>query len=374
MNHKGKAAILTWCYNNGKTNYGQILQCYAMQEVIRKRGYDPLVVRYRRPDPKEEVFGLSAEDRLRYERDYRVHVVEDGDSLRVRRFMEFIQERISLTEQCYTVSEVEDVTKDCDLLVCGSDQIWNPLWFDEVYCLGFGRPEQRRVAYAPSGVLDEARQESVETYRKIAQKVSDFEMVTVREAKSVSILERYTSKEVTEAIDPTMLLTSEEWNRVAGNRVYEGKYVFCYALGRMRAHKPLMRYLMKKYQAEKVLFLTSGHYEEENELETEGVFCAVDDAGPAEFLSLIRGAETVCTDSFHGIALSVIYEKQFYIVQRNDPDIELWGSMERQKNLMRKVNIPGDRMIRSVKDVDEMTDIRYEDVIVDREADCLQKI
>ncbi|WP_029322808.1 polysaccharide pyruvyl transferase family protein [Butyrivibrio sp. AE3004] len=362
MSKKGKAAILTWCYNNGKTNYGQILQCYAMQEIVKKCGYEPIVIRYRKPTPDENVLFRNSSERLQYERDYRIRVIEGGESTRISRFMEFIRSNIKLSDQCYTTSEIADVTKNCELLVCGSDQIWNPLWFDEVYCLNFARLDQRKIAYAPSGVFDETRSESIDVYRRIGALIRDFDFVAVRESKSASILQRFSSKKIGVAIDPTMLLTADEWNNVAGKRICEEKYVFCYSLGRMRPHKLLMHYLMKKYHAEKILFITSGHYDEEDELETEGVFHTVDDAGPGEFISLIRGAEAVCTDSFHGIALSIIYEKQFYMIKRKDPDIELWGSAERQRNLLQKVGINDDRTIRSIKEIDEMADIKYDEV------------
>lgn len=362
MKEKGKAAILTWCYNNGKTNYGQILQCFAMQEVISQLGYDPVVVRYRRPDSDENVYGLPKSERDRYEYDYRIRVVEGKKDKRIERFMSFIRENIELSEQCYTKAEVEEVTADCEVLVCGSDQIWNPLWFDDIYALNFGSPGQRRIAYAPSGVLDESSTQATLIYKEIAEYIERFEFVTLREKKGVEILKKYSNKIISDAIDPTMLVTQDRWDEVSALPVSTERYVFCYSLGRMRPHKILLRYFMKRYRADKVFFITSGHYDEEDELETDDVFKAVTDAGPAEFISLIKNAVAVCTDSFHGIAMSAIYRKQFYVICRNDPNISVWASMERQMNLLDKLGMKDGRIVRSIADAESMADINYKEI------------
>ena len=366
MNEEKKAAILTWCYNNGKTNYGQILQCYAMQQMVRKMGYNPIIVRYRKLDIDEDYASLIGADRESYEYDYRIKVVEGGTSKRIDNFVEFIKKNIHVSGQCYTVEEIERETENCELLVCGSDQIWNPLWFDEVYVLNFGSSKQKRIAYAPSGVLDETRSESVKTYKRIAELIDRFDYVSVREKKGVAILRKFTQKRIEEALDPTLLMEKSEWDVIAANRVIEGRYLFCYCLGRLRSNKILLHHLAKKYNAERVAFITSGHYEGEEELESGGMYQSVGDAGPAEFISLIKHSVAVCTDSFHGIALSIVYNKQFYIINRNDPDIELWGSMERQKNLLEKVGIKEGRLVHCVSDIEHMKDIDYSEIDVNR--------
>lgn len=155
-----KAAILTWCDNNGPTNYGQILQCYAMQKLVESWGYYPIIVQYRNKDERDFVkhnfFNRNSVGRWlneRYEKAYNIKVIEKEETPRVRAFKNFINENIHLTSPCYTRQAVEYETKDCELLVCGSDQIWNPIWFNPIWFLDFGTKEQKRVAYAPSGIF-----------------------------------------------------------------------------------------------------------------------------------------------------------------------------------------------------------------------------
>lgn len=362
-NRREKAALLTWCYNNGKTNYGQILQCYAMQTMIQRLGYEVKLIRYRRkmPDEKMKNGFCSVHINNLYELWYRLKTVEGKVDIRIIRFIRFIKRYIHLSRQCYTKEQVETVCKDCGVLFCGSDQIWNPLWFDEVYALNFGREDQKRIAYAPSGVLIENDQ-SQEVYRDIGKYLERFDWVAVREKKSVEILKKYTKKLVMDTVDPTLLLSRKDWNKVAAGRQSKESYIFCYSLGRLRPNKLLVKRIMEKYGAKKVLFITSGHYENESEQEKGGCFFSVDTAGPSEFLALIRDAEAVCTDSFHGLALSLIFKKQFYIFERNDPDVAIWASMLRQKNLLEKVGVSHKRVMKNIKDIEEMEPIDYQEV------------
>lgn len=184
---RSKAAILTWCDNNGPTNYGQILQCYAMQRLVKEAGYEPLVIQYRKKDPRDllahNFSNSTAIGRFlneRYERHYNLKVVEGTETLRVKRFKEFIKKYIPLSPPCYTKNMVEDMTRDCEILICGSDQIWHPIWFDPIWFLDFGRPEQKRIAYAPSGIFYE-RPEFEEQYRKMAVLIENLDEVSVRE-------------------------------------------------------------------------------------------------------------------------------------------------------------------------------------------------
>lgn len=358
-----KAALLTWCYNNGKTNYGQILQCYAMQTMIQRLGYEVKLIRYRKKTPDEKLGNGCCFVPINdlYELWYRLKKVEGKVDIRIIRFIWFIKKYIHLSRQCYTKEQVETECKDCKVLFCGSDQIWNPVWFDDVYALNFGRDGQKRIAYAPSGILVENDQ-SRDVYRGMGKYLERFDWISVREKKSVEILKKYTEKPVMDTVDPTLLLSRKDWDKVATHRLSEEPYIFCYSLGRLRPNKLLVKRIMKRYDAKKVLFTTSGHYENESEQESGGCFFSVDTAGPSEFLALIRDAEAVCTDSFHGLALSLIFKKQFYIFERNDPDIAVWASMLRQENLLEKVGITDKRIMRNVTDIERMEPIDYKKV------------
>ena len=369
------AAIITWCYDNGKTNYGQILQCYAMQELWRKMGYRTKIVRYRRRDREETMF-LEKRSELGvnlYELWYRLKKVEKNLDMRIVRFIAFIKKYISLSEQCYTKKQVEEACGDCEVLVCGSDQIWNPEWFQDIYALNFGEDRQKRIAYAPSGVfVENERNENV--YRDLGKYLDHFDLVTVREKDSIEILKKYTRKRIVDVPDPTLLVTQTDWNRVAAKHVVTGPYIFCYSLGKLRKHKVLLKHIMKKYGANKVMFLVSGFYEKEDELEKGGYFYPLEHIGPSQFIALIRDARAVCTDSFHGLALSVVYRKQFFVFDRIDPRTDINANTARQRNLLEKIGIGNERFVRCVRDMDKIEEIDYEKVQLETRWDEIKAL
>lgn len=362
-----KAAILTWCYNNGPVNYGQILQCYAMQVMVQRLGYDVKVIRYRRKDPEESTHWENKPELLTglYELWYRLKKVEYKVDIRILKFVEFIKKNICMSRQCYTKDQVERECEDCDVLFCGSDQIWNPVNFDDIYVLNFGAESQKRIAYAPSGVLSED-DGTKHIYKKLGECIERLDLVTVRERESVRILKKYTEKEIIDVVDPTLLLSKQDWDLVASKWVSKEPYIFCYFLGKLRPYRLLLKSVMKKYGAKKIFFTTPGGYEQENKQNTGKCFHFIKNVGPAEFIALIRDAKAVCTDSFHGLALSMVYQKQFYIFERNMPDKHLWGSSLRQRNLLEKLGIGDGRIIKSQKDLEFLTEIDYNIICKDQ--------
>lgn len=357
-----KAALVTWCYK-GEANYGQVLQCYAMQRVIQHLGFDVIVIQYRKPEEKERLsWWWKAKSFIGlYELWYRLTKVEQRADIRIMRFVQFIRKNICLSKQCYTKEQVEKECENCSVLFCGSDQIWNPLRYDDIYLLHFGTLSQKRIAYAPSGVFVENTSTEF-VYKKIGQCLDSFDLITIREKESIDILSKYTRKKIVDVVDPTLLISKKEWNQIARKQLSKEPYIFCYFLGRFRAYKMLLKKIMREYRVSKVLFVTSGFYKEENELNADVYFRSVKGAGPSEFLALIRDAQAVCTDSFHGIAFSIIYQKQFYMLGRNIPQKDFWASTWRQHNLLEKTGIQGQQTINCLKDLELWKKIDYSDV------------
>ena len=347
-----KAAILTWCDNNGPTNYGQILQCYAMQHLVKEAGYEPVVVQYRKKGPwdmlkhnfsNRTAFGRSMNER--YERHFNLKVVEKEETLRVKRFKEFIKRYIPLSPPCYTKKMVEEMTTDCEVLICGSDQIWNPIHFDPIWFLDFGTPLQKRIAYAPSGVFYE-KPEFEACYREMASLIERLDKAGIREQAGADILKKYTNKEIEVQEDPTLRLGRSQWDQVAEKRVIEGNYIFCYLLGSLAPYQMVLRELKNKYQAEKIVYIPTNAFSD-SELKK---YQKYEDAGPAQFLSLVKYAKAVCTDSFHGTVMAVQYGIPFYNVARIHKEAENVGGRERIDHFLEKKGL-AKRWVRNARDV-----------------------
>lgn len=350
-----KALIATWCYGNGRTNYGQLLQCYAMQRLIEQCGFEVQIINYRERDKKELFPKPSSFTFLNWinEIHYRITVVEKGYTRRIGRFLTFIRKNIHLSNPCYSKEDVEILAKGVSLCVCGSDQIWNPLWMNEILLLGFGQTDVRRIAYAPSGVFDQSDYAN-EKYRQMAKYIDKLDAVSVREEIGAEILQQYVNKPVETALDPVLLLDCREWNIVATKRRESEPYVFCYLLGELRAYIPVFREIMRKYHVKKILAIPSNLVNPTN----ISFIDYVKDAGPAEFIALIKNAQAVCTDSFHGSAIALIYQKQLYTMARRQQHASVIASENRLQNLYDKAGI-GNRKVKCVKDVQALAAIDY---------------
>lgn len=354
---KNTAAIFTWCYDIGKTNYGQILQCYALQELCKQHGIKPTVMKYRalREDELLELIPAKGAERERYERNIKDRYTEDQSDPRVQRFLSFIDEYIYRSARCYCTEDVKEECGNKEYLIVGSDQLWNPDGFDRIMLLEFADDTQHCFTYATGGVAVDWKKYR-NTFRLIADGLDRFEQVSVREPVSVEILGKYTDREIVDVLDPTLMLTEKDWDQVCGSQLLSGRYIFCYCIGGISFHKHVLKEIAKFHGVDTVLYIKSNHHMER--INGEGLFYEINDAGPSEFLSLIKYAEAVCTDSFHGFALSIVYQKEFYLMNRAFVNRE-WASTGRMDNVIHKLGI-GKRYANCKRDVKEIEPIHYD--------------
>lgn len=352
-----KVSIATFCNHEWHTNYGQVLQCYAMQEICKKLGMKVQVIRYREKNSRDLI-----KERLPirflnsvYEDYCQKKFIKCDSVVKIKKFQNFMKKNVRLTHPCYTVKEVEKATNDSDILMCGSDQVWNPLGLKKVFMLDFGKKEQKRIAYAASGIIPESKF-TIKKYKELSEVLKNFDYISIREESGVSILNKYANKNIVDVLDPTLLLSANEWNNVAKDYSVKSPYIFAYTLKGIRPYKMILTELMKKYNAEKIVYIDKGialdGYESEN-------FIKASDIGPEEFISLIKNSNAVCTDSFHGVAFSINYRKQF-VTLSNKAEI-LYRYEDRQNNLLYKCHI-NNRKCDALYDIEELKNINYEEV------------
>lgn len=351
-----KVALITFCNNFGKTNYGQVLQCYALYKRLTDLHLDVKVIPYREKDNKDIIkrkFTIAWLNRL-YENWLQQNVVDVGFNKRVKKFQEFMKKNVNKSLHCYNLKDVQKITNKCDILIAGSDQIWNPRWINQFYMLNFGKECQRRISYASSGIIKESPA-IVNIYNELGKCLDKFNYISVREESAAEILKKYTTKEVENVLDPTFLLNSKEWDEIATNRIIKEPYILCYNLSGVRPYKMLLRKLKDYYKAEKIVYIKSNLTEEE----FPGDFIEISDAGPKDFLSLIKYSNAVCTDSFHGMAFSINYNKQFCLLKRLNGGNYTFP--DRTTNLLEKLNI-NRQICASLKDIENISTIDYSKV------------
>ena len=324
-----RVGLVTW-YRG--TNYGSVLQAYALRKALENLGCKVYYLRsFNRPFTLKNIkINLFSKYRIK-----RRNPLDDCPFPAQRmRFAEFIKEsfpeRLPISRCCY-----RRMLKDTSVFMSGSDQIWNCRHnFDPFLFLDFAG-DVKRVSYASSIGTGEIPAE----YRsEVKSLLSDFSYIGVREKSAETALSALTGrKDIKTVLDPTFLLSAEEWQDFAQGSGYKnlpedhkhlpeghkplpnshghlpkGKYIFCYFVGKASLYEKYLQKLKNISGLDHALILPSNEFP----LETISGAERIEDAGPREFISLLSGADAVLTDSFHGSALSINLGKQFYCVKR----------------------------------------------------------
>lgn len=307
-------------------NYGSALQAYAMQEGIAKQGVDTELIDYR---PELRTFSIHERIKNNWkhlfdtgkwkrflaskkEMNTLFYTDEEKSKKRAESFKTFQNDFFRLSKLIIQREELKDLNSLYDGFVCGSDQIWNPKYIghDMTYFLDFV-PGAKRIAYAPSIAVAEFPKE----YRnEIKNEMNKFENISVRENESIEIVRALTGKDVTVVVDPTLLLTHSDWEKIERKPIdfiESTDYIFCYFLGANEEYIQWVNHL-KRLTGLPVVLVTCTElkvFKGYGDISYEAI-------GPSEFVFLIHHANYICTDSFHGTVFSIINNKKFFTFKR----------------------------------------------------------
>ncbi len=344
-------------------NYGAALQGYALQRVIRDMGYDAKIIRYDGYGPKrrfglakdivKKILGIKRGVMSNEEKARKAHLekVAQCHKLEIDNRAEYFKRFQDDTMQFYsgermTWEKLQKCPPQFDMYVCGSDQIWNPVFHggicDRGYFLDFAPEGRKRIAYAPSLGTD-VLPESCKTEMKML--IDKMSAVSVREAKGAALLSELMGRKIDPVIDPTLLLTKEEWLNVSA--VPDGlpeKYILCYRFSDNPETLGAVETISQKTSLPVVSLPLSP-------ITMEDPFINEYRAGPREFIGLINGAELVCTDSFHATVFSFLMDTPFLTFMREQYNKGASSMNSRVVNLLQTVNLT-ERIITAEKDVD----------------------
>lgn len=297
-------------------NYGAVLQCYALQEVLKRMGHDVYVIDYRQP-ATEETYKICSVERIRellsHPRALQGYLrrifqrVECG-----KKFQSFRESFFCLSNPCYTSQDIPSM----DVYITGSDQLWNvqiTRGVDEVFFGRFVRPKgSLLLSYALSGslkVLDALSD------TRLLQYASSYSVLSFREQALADSVAKRTSLPVRVDIDPTLLAERNLWDKMVNNRFENDRYVLLYQVRRPKNDARLLNRkakMLAKRMGCKVIDLTD-----------------MTTYSPPEFVSLFKYAQCVITSSFHATVFALIFERPLYSVLLRD------GHDDRCANLLR---------------------------------------
>jgi hypothetical protein len=350
-----RIAILTL---NGYHNYGNRLQNYALQEVLRSLDFDvETIINNRKKTNVEKVYNLlncSPKEIYNkiYNRIYRKTTNNKNNykyriAKRTEIFKKFTLDYIN--ETIYSISKnniPENLSDKYDYFVAGSDQVWNPsnLGGSSIYFLTFA-DKYKRITYAPSFGVSEIAEEYIENYKEW---ISGIHKLSVREDDGARIIKDLTGRDATVLVDPTLLLTKEAWMTISKEAVNKpkGKYLLTYFLGEVpEIYKGQIKRIAKKNNLE---IIKLGDITEQETYIT----------GPSEFIDYVNSCSIFCTDSFHGVVFSILMEKPFIVYEREGLSLSMFS---RINTLLKKFDL-NSRKVENIRTNEEAFNIDYSHV------------
>lgn len=304
------AGIITF---HASHNYGSMLQAYALQRALSDMGLHSEIINFRSARQKDFYRPPFQKGRI-YRRLYRMLEYRKHIRALLRRdelFEKFMSENMVLSAMEYnTLAQLEAADLKYDICISGSDQIWNINCFDydPAYFLGF-ISGCRKVAYAPSmgplpGIDEKDR-------AFIAASVDDYDFVSVRERQTADIVREITGRDVRIMPDPTLLLSSETWNAMAGAEpLVKEDYIFLYSPSYRPSVFRQAATLAGKSGLKVVVPIVYG--KGRDGWMGDPVFCPYLEAGPSEFLNLCRHASCVVGASFHLAVFSLLFHRPLW--------------------------------------------------------------
>lgn len=333
-------------------NYGTVLQSYATIKAITKFNVNPRLIRYKRCYTIR--FILSQFNRVfsfiffkTWFRDMKRKLATNSSSV-FKQYME--EKRIAfgifrkkyfpenLVDTCIGYDELSLHANNYDAVLVGSDQLWLPQGMrTNFYNLNFVPDNITKISYATSFGVSTIPGDMKKDAMKFLNRI---DYLSVREQSGCEIIKNLTQRDAFLACDPVMLLEKDEWKIFSQQSKFLGKYknesyLFCYFLGGNKEERVAAKKIAKDLG---VKLLVIKFVEDYFQIDESFGDIAPSSIGPEDFVYLLSNAKYVITDSFHGTAFSIIFEKQFLVMYRFS-NKSVYSKNSRIDNILQKFKL-----------------------------------
>lgn len=323
--------VLLLTLHSQNNNFGSVLQAHSLYSCLEEMGLDVTTLNY------QPYYSNGANSPKMFIKKALTNLLFLPYFLiRTKRFNQLIKSK-KLTKKAKHISELGDISKGYDIFMIGSDQVWNPHYLcgkDDAYFLKF-TDSPNKVSYAASIGTKDITDEELSV---IANKLADFEYVSLREKASCLQLKEHGLQNAKYVLDPVFLHDEKYYQRLASKAVKDSGYILAYVIHKDEFISQVIDKLAKAMN--KPVIQIGGFAKKCN----SNKFLRA--AGPAEFLALIKNADFVITSSFHGTAFAHVFNKQFAVVMPH-------GNTLRLENILETAGTE-DRVIYSLGDVENM--------------------
>ena len=318
-----KIGILTLPLN---TNYGGILQCYALQSILRRMGHEVIILQRTFSQPKYSIstvwYYCKQLLKLAAGKPYcfKLYVSDEQNKIISQNIRPFIEKNIvPISRKCSNTKELKNEIADMslDAIVVGSDQVWRVRYSPCIsdYYLGFlpGTNKIKRISYAASFGTDIWEYSLCQTIN-CGKYLRLFDSISVREKSGVELCKKYFNMQAELVLDPTLLLNTKDYDSLLGEcdeSDRQSRGLFCYMLDRT---EDKMNFAKKLADCHRMfVFETMPELETTpNNVDNDIKKCIYPSI--EEWLSSFRKASMVVTDSFHGTVFSIIFNKPFWVI------------------------------------------------------------
>jgi len=367
MNNKRIALAINYNY----PDYGGMLQAYALFRTIKKLGYSPEAI---------NIGAISNDIKFRKIMYFIMNfhdfsVVSEKSQVVLKKiikifnrelylnlekrysaFVKFYKEKFVVSEKYNNWSSLSSACRKYSAVIVGSDQLWLPSNIaGDFYTLAFVPDDVKKISYATSfGVSKMPKKQK----KKVSRFLNRIDFISAREETGKEIIKEHTGKDVPLVCDPALLLSVEEWNQECSKgKIIKDRYIFCYFMG----NNPWQRDFVKKLKTitgfKIVSLLHLDQYIKYDEFYADETPYNI---SPADFINLVKNAEYICTDSFHGTLFSSIYKKKFFTFIRFSEKATL-STNSRIFTLLRKIGAE-DRLVLENYNIENLvnSDINYD--------------
>lgn len=296
------------------SNYGSLLQAMATIQVIESLGHQCEIIDYRK---KNEMCLKGLLTSLQNKPSWNKNPIKKylyialrypGEKIAAILFEKMRSKYLKMTSRCYRINDLKTLT--ADIFMTGSDQVWAPLLdgkYDKAYFLNFASPNSRKVAYAASFGKTQFSEKVIKDYKHL---LSQYNAITVRENHAVKLLEDWNIECEGQVLDPTLLLDAQQWSKYITKEI-KGKYILIYEI---HNNPPLDNYAKQFAKHVGLPLIRVSPSLHQISRGGKMIFCP----SLGTFLSYIKNAQYIITDSFHGTAFAINFNKEFIEILPNN--------------------------------------------------------
>lgn len=311
-------------------NYGAFLQAFALTTFLNNNSYYTRIIDYRKIPNSPRIYKFPKNII------YKIYNLP-----RLFRYRRFIAPLLS-NKRYNSLEELQSFNEEFDILISGSDQIWNPVCgglnrINPAYFLAFASKDKyKKISYGSSVgsyIYDENEKKQVRKW------LNEYSHISTRESSGAIQLESIINKPVKVVLDPTLLLNKDGWLQYASSVKIKSKYVLVYYIDELDEVVSYARIIADKFGLKVALITNMAKRHSKVDIN-------IPHCGPAQFLWLFANATYIVTNSFHGTAFAVNFNKDFVsVIKRNSP--------QRAQTLLKNVGLY-ERLLTNIDELDKI--------------------